>query len=151
MKRIAIAVGIVVLAFGVAILAQQKSGSAEQELIDSEQGWANAQVQVKLDLAVLERILADDYTWINQEGVLRTKAQNLELIKSGGLVIPSMVTDDMKVRIYGDAAVVTGRNTFKATLEGKDINGQERWTDTWIKRNGRWQCVATHNSMITAK
>lgn len=149
MKRFPIAVTVVVVVFTLAGLAQQKSGSVEQELLKLEQDWTNA--NLKADVAVLDRILADDYTWINQEGVLRTKAQNLELIKSGGLVIPSMVTDDMKVRIYGDAAVVTGRNTFKATLEGKDFNGQERWTDTWIKRNGRWQCVATHNSMITAK
>lgn len=149
MKRFAIAVTVVVVILTIAVLAQQKSGSAEQELLKLEQDWTNA--NLKADVAVLDRILADDYTWINQEGVLRTKAQNLELIKSGGLVIPSMVTDDMKVRIYGDAAVVTGRNTFKATLEGKDFDGQERWTDTWIKRNGRWQCVATHNSMITAK
>lgn len=149
MKRFAIAVTVVVVILTIAVLAQQKSGSAEQELLKLEQDWTNA--NLKADVAVLDRILADDYTWINQEGVLRTKAQNLELIKSGGLVIPSMVTDDMKVRIYGDAAVVTGRNTFKATLEGKDFDGQERWTDTWIKRNGLWQCVATHNSMITAK
>lgn len=137
------------MAFGVAILAQQKSGSADQELLKLEQDWTNA--NLKADAAVLEHILADDYTWINPDGVLRTKAQNIALIKSGELVIPSMVTDDMKVRIYGDAAVVTGRNTFKATLEGKEINGQERWTDTWIKRDGRWRCVATHNSMIAAK
>ena len=149
MKRIVCVVGIAGLAFGVVLLAQQKGGSAEQELLQLEQEWTNA--NVKADVAVLDRILADDYTWINQDGVLRTKAQNIELIRSRELVIPSMVTDDMKVRIYGDAAVVTGRNTFKATLQGKEINGQERWTDTWIKRDGRWRCVATHNSLITAK
>jgi ketosteroid isomerase-like protein len=62
-----------------------------------------------------------------------------------------MVSDDMKVRIYGDAAVVTGRNTTKETLNGKDTSGQERWTDTWIKKAGRWQCVATHSSNIVQK
>ena len=62
-----------------------------------------------------------------------------------------MGPDDMKARVYGDAAVVTGRNTSKETLKGKDISGLYRWTDTWIKEAGRWQCVATHASMIVQK
>jgi len=149
MKRMVFAVSVVVLAFGIAIFAQQKSGSVEQALLKLEQNWTNA--NVKADVAFLDRILADDYTWTDNDGVLWTKAQNLAAIKSGELKIPSMVTDDMKVRIYGDAAVVTGRNTAKATLKGKDVSGQERWTDTWIKRDGRWRCVATHSSKIATK
>jgi ketosteroid isomerase-like protein len=58
--------------------------------------------------------------------------------------------DDMKVRVYGDEAVVTGRNTTKGQFKGRDISGQYRWTDTWAKRNGRWQCVAEHDSKIAA-
>lgn len=85
------------------------------------------------------------------DGSVRTKAQDLAAIKSGQTKISSMVTDDIKVRIYGDAAVVTGRNTVKVIWMGKDISGQERWTDTWIKSNGRWQCVATHVSSIAQK
>ncbi len=153
MKRIAIAVCAVILASAVIawtqMSAQPTSGSVEQELIKLEQGWANA--NVKADVAFLDRILAEDYTWTDENGVLRTKAQNLEVFKSREAVITSMVSDDMKVRVYGDAAVVTGRNTIKGTWQGKDIDQQERWTDTWIKRNGRWQCVATHSSLLAQK
>jgi uncharacterized membrane protein YczE len=60
MKRIVFAVGLVVLVFGVAILAQTQTGSVEQELIKLENEWAKS--VVKLDLAFMERILADDYT-----------------------------------------------------------------------------------------
>jgi len=149
MKRIVIAVCVVVLAFGVAILAQQKSGSAEQELLKLEQDWANA--NVKADVAFLERILAEDWVFTDPEGVVWTKAQSLAVLKSGEDVVSSTVPDDMKARVYGDAAVVTGRNTTKETLKGKDISGLYRWTDTWIKKAGRWQCVATHASMIVQK
>ena len=149
MKHIAIAVCVVGLVFGSVILAQTQTRSAEQELLKLEQDWTNA--NLKADVAFLDRILADDFTWTDINGVLRTKAQNLAVLKSGELAISSMVTDEMKVRLYGDAAVVTGRNTFKAKLGGKDNEGQERWTDTWIKRDGRWQCVATHGSMVTQK
>jgi len=121
----------------------------EQELLKLEQDWANA--NVKADVAFLDRILAEDCVFTDAEGVVWTKAQSLAHLKPGGHVITSMVSDDMKVRIYGDAAVVTGRNTTKETLNGKDTSGQERWTDTWIKRNGRWRCVATHSSRIAQK
>ena len=57
----------------------------------------------------------------------------------------------MKVRVYGDAAVVLGRNTVKEQYKGKDISGQSRFTDTWVKKDGRWQCVATAGSKITKK
>jgi hypothetical protein len=49
---------------------------------------------------------------------------------------------------WAEAAAVTGRWTSKETFKGKDISGQSRWTDTFIKRDGRWLCVATHNSRI---
>jgi hypothetical protein len=149
MKRIVCTVGIFVLACGVTILAQQKSGSAKQELIDLEHGWAAAQVQDKLDLAFLDRILADDYVQTNWDGTRATKAQVLASLKSKEDAITYSAGDDYEVRVYGDAAVVTGRWTGKETIKGKDTSGQYRWTDTWIKKAGRWQCVASQNAKIS--
>jgi ketosteroid isomerase-like protein len=137
------------LVFGVAILAQQKSGGAEQELLKLEQEWGDA--LVKPDVAFLDRILADDYTSTDPEGAVWTKAQSLGMLKSGEDVITSAVTHEMKARVYGDAAVVNGLSTFKETLKGKDISSTFRWTDTWIKKAGRWQCVAGHGSRVAAK
>lgn len=149
MKRIVLAVCVVVLAFGGAILAQQKGGSAEQELIKIEDNWATA--QVNHDWAFLERTMADDYVQWNPEGVSQTKAELLAWFKSGDYVVVSAVNEDAKARIYGDAAVVTGCWTSKEMLKGKDTGGQFRYTDVFIKRAGRWQCVATHSSRIAPK
>jgi len=153
MKHISIAVCVVVLVFAVAITAQTpgqpKSGSVEQELINLEQEWGDA--NVKADVAFLDRILAEDWVFTDPDGVVWTKAQNLAALKSGEDVVTSMVPNDMKARVYGDAAVVTGGNTTKETFKGKDISGLYRWTDTWIKKAGRWQCVATHASKIAEK
>jgi ketosteroid isomerase-like protein len=153
MKRIAIAVSVVVLVLAVAIqaqtLAQTKSGGVEQELIKLENEWADA--WVKRDVAFFDRIIADDYTWTSPWGEVWTKAQDLALVKSGQDVIKSWVLADMKVRVYGDTAVVTGRNTIKETYKGEDVSGQNRWTHTWVKSAGRWQCVAAHSSEITQK
>ena len=70
------------------------------------------------------------------------------MLKSGEDVISSCVTDDMKARVHGDAAVVTGRNTVKETLKGKDISGQYNWTDFFVKHNGRWLCLASVGSKV---
>ena len=147
MKHIAFMVGLVVLVFGVPILAQTES--VEQELIKLENEWADA--WIKSDVPFHDRIMADDYTWTSPWGEVFTKARNLALVKSGDDVITSWVLAEMKVRIYGDAAVVSGCDTIKETYKGEDITSQNRWTHTWVKRSGRWQCVAGHSSEIAQK
>jgi ketosteroid isomerase-like protein len=79
---------------------------------------------------------------------MSTKTQILDMLKSGEDVVTSAVSTDMKVRVYGDAAVVTGRYTAKEQLKGKDISGTSVFTDTWVKRPGGWVCVATHGSRV---
>jgi len=130
-------------------LPQQTSGSVEQELIKLENEWADA--WVKSDVVFFDRIMADDYTWTSPWGEVITKAHNLALVRSGEDVITSWVLAEMKVRVYGDAAVVTGRSTVKETYKGEDVSVQERWTHTWVNRAGRWQCVAGHSSEIAQK
>ncbi len=150
MKRIVLSVGLVVLVFGVTILAQTKTGTVEQELLKLEQDWTNA--NVKADFAFVDLILADDYVNTDFEGVVKTKDQYIEGLKLGKeLVISSMVTDEMKAYVYGEAAVVIGHNTVKGTYQGTDFSIQYRWTDTWVKLDGRWQCVATAESMMAQK
>jgi predicted ester cyclase/ketosteroid isomerase-like protein len=128
--------------------AHTQTESVEQELIRLEKEWAEA--WLTSDTAFFERIEADDYMWTSPWGVW-TKAKDLAALKSGETVIKSWVLDDMKVRVYGDTAVVTGRATIKEMHKGEDWSRQERWTDTWVKIAGRWQCVAGHSSEIVQK
>jgi ketosteroid isomerase-like protein len=146
MKRIATAVGVVVLAFGVAILAQTQAGGVEQELIRLENEWVAAAVEH--DATTIDKMVADDFIDTTSNGTVLTKAQMLEYIKSYKEEVISIVTDEWKVRVYGDAAVVNARNTIKIQLEGKEATKQERFTDIWTKRDGRWKCVAGHYSTI---
>jgi ketosteroid isomerase-like protein len=129
--------------------APAKGASVEQVLIKLENDWNSA--LVKRDVAALSRITADDWTMVNPEGTIVTKAQALAEMKSGEDVYTSAVADEMNVRVYGDAAVVVGRNTVKEQYKGKDVSGQDRFTDTWVKKDGRWQCVATAVAKITKK
>jgi ketosteroid isomerase-like protein len=150
MKSIASAVSIVVLVFAVGVQSQTpgqtKTGTAEQELLELMQDWMNA--EVKGDMAFLDRFIADDCTITDSAGTVWTKAQFLAGLKSGEGAVLSYALDNMKARVYGDAAVVTGRMTAKQTFQGNDISGQYQCTDTFIRTAGRWQCVAIHLSMI---
>jgi ketosteroid isomerase-like protein len=128
MKRIAIAVSVAVLVFGVAILAKTQTQSVEQELINLENEWADA--LVKHDWVFIDRILADDYVTTDPEGNVSTKAQEIAFLKSRESALTPCVHHEMKVRVYGDAAVVTGRSTINETYKGKDFSGNYRWTDT---------------------
>jgi len=130
--------------------APAQSASVEKELIKLENDWNNA--MVKRDVAALSRIVTDDWTTIDpDDGTIMTKAQSLADLKSGEDVYTSAVGDEWKVRVYGDAAVVLSRETVKEQYKGKDVSGQYRFTDTWIKKAGRWQCVASAGTKIAKK
>ncbi len=152
MKRPAIAVCIAVLVFlgeGRPQNAVETKTGAEQELLSLMQDWMNA--EVKADMDYLDKFIADDCVITDPAGNVWTKAQFLGGLKSGEGAVKSFALDNMKARIYGDAAVVNGRMTAKQTFQGRDISGQYQCTDMFIKKAGRWQCVAIHLSMIAQK
>jgi ketosteroid isomerase-like protein len=73
-------------------------------------------------------------------------------VKSGDYTVQSMRIDDLKVRVYGDTAVVFGLETEKSRYKSKNSTGQYRFLDTWQKRNGRWFCLSSANVRVeTAK
>jgi ketosteroid isomerase-like protein len=150
MKRIVLAAGLVILVFGFVILAQTQTESVEQKLIKLENEWGDA--VVKRDAASIDmlknRLVADEFIMMF-DGSVFTKAQYFEYVEAIKEEILSLVVDEWQVRVYGDAAVVMGRGAMKTRSEGKETTNRWRFTDTWIKRAGRWQCVAGHNSTIT--
>jgi hypothetical protein len=126
--------------------APSKNAKVEQQLVKLEDAWNDA--FVKGDLVFLDRVIADDITCTGDEGIVIGKAQWIEMLKSGDLKFSSLANDDYKVRVYGKAAVVTFRFTGKWQYKGNDVSGQFRETDTFVKSDGRWQCVAVHYSKI---
>jgi len=153
MKRIGIAVSLAVLVFAVGAqpqtTGQTKIGTEEQELLKLMNDWMNA--EVKADMAFLDRFIAEDCVITDPVGAVWTKAQFLGGLKSGEGAVLTFMLDNMKARIYGDAAVVNGRMTATQRFQGKDISGQYQCTDMFIKKAGQWRCVAIHLSMIPQK
>jgi ketosteroid isomerase-like protein len=148
MKRIALAVSLVALVFAVSGFAQTaarpKGGSVEQEIIKLEKEWMDA--WLKQDAAFIDRILADDYTSTDADGAVFTKMENLnhEPYKPGEFLMLSTTFDEIEVHVYGDAAVYMARGNVLAEREPN----RYRWTDMWVKTDGRWQCVASHWSRV---
>lgn len=107
-----------------------------------------ADAAARNDTATIERIYADDFTFTSPFGNVSTKAQLIAAIKSGELKYESLTQDDVNVRVYGDAAVVTGRANVKLQNRGEAINGQFRFTRTYVKKDGRWQLVVGQSTRI---
>jgi ketosteroid isomerase-like protein len=123
-----------------------KNAKVEQQLIDLEKQRNEA--VVKGDTAALDKMTADDYEFTNPSGQVRTKAQILQDIKSGELKYESIDTDDVKARVYGNAAVLTGRATTKGQSGGKDVSGQYRFTRVYVKGKGGWRSVAFQQTRV---
>jgi ketosteroid isomerase-like protein len=112
-----------------------------------ERDWAV--LVVKGDTAAMLSMGTDNCMFIDASGYANTLKQVVADVKSGALTFESMHIDDLKVRIYGDAAVVFGLETEKSKYKGEDTSGQYRFTDTFVKRNGHWLYVASHKTRLT--
>jgi ketosteroid isomerase-like protein len=104
---------------------------------------------LKNDVEANDRLLADNWVNVNPDGSVTTKAKLMELLKAGSFKIMSIDNDDVMVRVYGDAAVVTGRSTTKRAGQGSEVlTRQVRFTRVYARRQGRWQVVSAHNTLI---
>ncbi len=126
---------------------EQVSSSAAEQTVGQLHN-ESVQALVRADTAALERIWADDYSFTNPGGNVMDKAGYIGALKSGGLKFETLDIADMKVRVYGDAAIVTGRATVKGKSDTQDINDQVRYTSMYVKRQGRWQAVAMQATRI---
>ena len=122
---------------------------AEQELMKLEHAWAKAYVD--RDIATLDRLEAEEWICTTADGETFTKAEDIADVKSAAYQATVFKMEDVKVRVYGDMAVATALQTEEATYKGADANKVLRCTDTWVRRDGRWQCVATHLSYAKKK
>ena len=123
--------------------------TVQEELLRLEE--ALEQAIVRNDAQAIGHFLADDLVIIDADGGIVTKARFLDVIKSGALSHEIMESDDVAVRAYEDAAVVTALTTTKGTFLGQGFATRERATDLFVKTNGRWQCVLSQLTRLTKK
>jgi ketosteroid isomerase-like protein len=123
------------------------AGSAEADLLNTERQWLDA--HVKRDIAFLQRTEADDYSITYSTGEVVTKAQQLAVMKADTSASAfKFSTEDTKVRVYGDTAVLTGVLIQSWMEGGKQMNARLRYTNVWVKRSGHWQIAAAQLTKI---
>jgi ketosteroid isomerase-like protein len=92
---------------------------------------------------------SDDYTLININGQVSDKSKMIDGFKSGQNKLTVDDISDMKVRVYGDTAVVTGKVSVKGMMGGKDVTGQALFTRVYVKQAGHWQSVALQQTRVS--
>jgi Domain of unknown function (DUF4440) len=121
--------------------------SAENDVLQFERDACKAFLDA--DPAALERVLTADFTLTLSNGEISTRADEINELRSGKLHYDVFENYDMKARLYGDnTAVVLGKTRVKGTSEGKQFDRVVQFTDTLIKRDGRWQLAAGHVSRL---
>jgi uncharacterized protein (TIGR02246 family) len=106
------------------------------------------EAQLKGDAAALNRFLADEYTFTNPFGEVLNKSETISEHTSGALKFHTMNMDDVRLQVYGDAAVATSQVTIKGQRGGHDISGRYRATWMLVKDEARWQPVAVQSTRI---
>jgi ketosteroid isomerase-like protein len=141
-----------VIIAGLAVLATLSlAADAESELKAVEQRWSDA--YTKGDTATLKTVEAEDYSMVNADGTISTKAEDIKGVADKTFVVKSATMSDMKIRTLGNShACVTGMWTLtEASEKGKDISGDYRFIDIFERKNNKWQAIATQLTKIEKK
>ena len=141
---------LLVLAPALPAAAQATSGKDVKDVLTWERDGALA--YERNDAAAIDRMVADGYVLTNSRGGYDTKADDLKAAREHAVAFSAFRNENMKVRIFGQTAIVTGTTIVKGVArDGSTIDLAVLFTDTLVKRNGRWQLVAGHVSKPPAK
>jgi ketosteroid isomerase-like protein len=126
--------------------ALQRVESDQDVLIKLERGWNEA--FYRKDVAFIERLLAEEFTATYDDGRIGDKATELGLVAAFDQNVQSATPDEFAVRVYRDTAVVWFTLRLVGIKDGQRSEMALRYTDVWIIRDGRWQCVSSQSTRV---
>jgi hypothetical protein len=135
-----------VLSLGHAAAQKVKDDSQETKLVVMEHLWNES--QLNRDYRALDGLIATSFINTEWDGEVSDKPKFLADIKDPQFKPSTLTIQDLKVSMYGDSAVVAGIYRTKGTYQGKSYEHVGRFTDTWVFTEGRWQCAASHTSLL---
>jgi len=122
------------------------TGDGERAVLEAQDRRFAATVAADLD--ALGRILADDVTYTHSSGVVESRAEYLEALKSGKYRYRSMAPEERRVRVFSDVAVVTGACRVLVQASGRERDIRLRFTEVYLRRDGAWRMVAWQSTLI---
>jgi ketosteroid isomerase-like protein len=142
---------VLVGAWAVTMTASQKPPveSDQQVLVKLEQGWNDA--FYRKDVAFIDKILADEFIATYDDGTRGDRAKELALVHEFNQQVESAIQDEFTVRVYRDTAVVWFTLRLVGIKQGQRSELTLRYTDVWVMRDGRWQCVSTQSTRVNPK
>ncbi len=126
--------------------ANQGLSAQESKIMVLEHLWN--EVQVSRDAGALDRLISSRFVDTEWDGQTSDHDKFLADIRDPLFKPSSLTIQDAKVMSYGDTAVVIGTYQAKGTYQGKPYDHVGRFTDSWVNEAGKWQCVASHTSLI---
>ena len=122
------------------------NSEASQEVVEAVHAWDCAMLTNDAD--AIGSFMAEDWTCISPDGSVGERAHFLELVRSGVLTHDVMESNELKVRVYGEVAVVEARGASGGRYQGEPFHLAERVSCVFVKQAGRWRCVLTHLSSM---
>ncbi len=130
-----------------AVVKGQTIGDSEREIRELETQRFRAMERV--DVATLDHILSDDLIYTHANGLQQTKPELIGVLGSGDMKYESITPgEDIRVRVYNQAAVATGRASIKIKAGGGEQGFTICYLDVYVKQDGRWQMVAWQSSRV---
>jgi hypothetical protein len=125
----------------------RENGNAESDrLLSLESIWNEA--EVRHNARALDMLLADTFSYTDSDGSFMDRAQWLAHVKSRVDDYEQLGNSAMAVHVYGNLAIVTGKYVEKLRQKGRAVTRNGRFTDTWIRQNSEWKCVASQATLI---
>jgi ketosteroid isomerase-like protein len=140
---------VLVLLLAVSVFHAQdttQAGADQVRVLALENAW-NQAVQQK-DEAALKLLLGPDLVYVDYDGTIMDKTAYLASVRSQTLHAARIVSEAMKVNIYGGVAVVNGVYRENGLKNGKHYSLRERFTDTWVLQHQTWVCVAIQSTLL---
>lgn len=143
MRSIKLAALLITLTLSSGLTAQEKSDAATIRALEVK--WADSYKQHSID--ILSSLLSDDFTITVEDGNVYSKAGYISHTADSKVHVQIAELSDLKVRMHGEIAIVTGAYHEKGDSDGKPYEYHDRLTDIWVKSGGKWQVISSHYSV----
>jgi ketosteroid isomerase-like protein len=136
-----IALGLVAL-----VAMNARASDDENQLIQLERAWNQAEAGA--NPAAIVSLFEETLVYVDYDGSLMSKAEYLRSVGNPSARPDHMYDEGMKAHIYGGTGVVSGVYRETGTSKGKPYTRRARFTDTWVKVDSQWKCVASQSTLI---